>query len=117
MLIFYFRDLNLFKMIKIYESQDSQEILKFFMDYGLIRSPLSPPLCQHCQEPLVWRSRDVSNEYTWRCKSCSSPISILIDSYFYKIKISLATFVKLVFHWAIQTKICDIVDVVGLYKL
>jgi transposase-like protein len=59
---------------------------------------------------------DVCDGYGWRCSRCGKRISLRKDTFFENFKLSLLVLLRIVLHWAIQTRQCDIAELSDCHR-
>ena len=98
---------------KIYLSNDTEEIIKFFESQqllhkqatcqGTLNKPHPPKNCN-----LVKRN-EIDDKFCFRCPKCRTRISIRKSSFFQDLRIPLVKTIKLISHWAFQSRYIDVV--------
>ena len=70
--------------------------------------------CHRCENWMVLQPRNdlVNDSYGWRCSKCSTRKSIRDDTFLQSTTISLVDFLRIVLHWALQTRQMDQVGLV-----
>ena len=103
-------------MFKLYEARNTVEILDYLKETKLIKANPTPCSCGS-SEPKAWRKREgTSDLYWWRCMKCKKFSSCREGSFFSNSKIPIFVIFKLLYHWAMQSKIVDVIELTGVSK-
>lgn len=99
-------------MIRIYNSNSNKEIVEYLQKYKLMYQEYKCPDCKILTKKYERDNR--SDGGSWRCSKCRSYYSYREDSFFFLLKKELNIVIKLMYHWAIQTRVKDVSDITGV---
>lgn len=86
--------------------EDTMPVIEFLQGKGLIKTQVSCDLCQVDMKMFSYKNA-VTDKYVWRCVSreCPKfhcPKSIRIDSFFFRSRLSLQTWIQIIYCWSIK---------------
>ena len=99
-------------LFEISQSTDKRSIIDFLQNIKLIHSERS---CEKCHIHMKISPRnDIVDGFGWRCSKCRKRLTVRKDTFFENIKISFAFVLRIICHWALQTRQTDQVDLINV---
>jgi hypothetical protein len=96
---------------ELIENKDELKIIQWLQMNQVLHNSRK---CHRCENWMVLQKRNelVNDSYGWRCTKCSTRKSIRADTFLQTTNISLTDFMRIVLHWALQTRQIDQVGLV-----
>ena len=86
----------------IVDEENINIIIEYLKEKGILAK--EGPMCGKCNLQMVLKPKENNiDKVAWKCPKCTTICSIRNNSFLQGFNKPLTTFIKLIFHWAIQT--------------
>jgi len=83
-------------MEPIYQSNDSDRIIKYLMEKKLINSSIK---CKKCYIDMLLKNRSDGDRKSWRCSKCQNFTAIRSGSWFSSSRLPISKLLKLIYNF------------------
>lgn len=99
---------------QIIDRSDNLEIINYLQEKKLLHKSRE---CDKCHNLLhIEPRKDIPDKYRWRCSKCSKSVSIRVGTFFEGFRHSLVIMLKLILHWALQTRQTDHAELLDISR-
>jgi transposase-like protein len=103
---------------KIYHSNDLVEIIDHLKSTGILESSRNCPKCLNRGKtiPMKWATRKTTDQYVWRCSTCTTYSSFRDGSFLSNYRVNLTSTLRMIHSWCLEMPIVDVCNNVGISK-